>query len=157
MFTAVMKLIEVVLHHHIMNSSKGFFTLTPSLLSGHYPVFHQMEGVRLWSAAELSILTGPHTLQSGSAKSIAPAKCADVIVVSCDSVNTQLAAVSYQAVHPPLAAAYVEENLKATLSGLATHLFGANIEVRWVPAFFPFTCPSWELEIMFNGKWMEVL
>jgi len=26
-----------------------------------------------------------------------------------------------------------------------------------VNCFFPFTHPSWELEIMFEGHWMEVL
>jgi hypothetical protein len=31
------------------------------------------------------------------------------------------------------------------------------VECRWVDAYFPFTEPSFELEIFFNGKWMEVL
>lgn len=42
------------------------------------------------------------------------------------------------------------------MSGLAIHLFG-NVEMRWKEDFFPFTEPSFELEILFNGKWMEVL
>jgi phenylalanyl-tRNA synthetase alpha chain len=42
------------------------------------------------------------------------------------------------------------------LQGLAKHLFG-DVECRWVDAYFPFTEPSFELEIFFNGKWMEVL
>jgi len=29
--------------------------------------------------------------------------------------------------------------------------------MRWVEAYFPFTDPSLELEILFNGKWLEVL
>ncbi len=33
----------------------------------------------------------------------------------------------------------------------------ADIEYRWVDCFFPFTHPSWELEIMYQGDWMEVL
>jgi hypothetical protein len=28
---------------------------------------------------------------------------------------------------------------------------------RWIDAYFPFTEPSYELEIFFNGKWLEVL
>jgi len=42
------------------------------------------------------------------------------------------------------------------LQGLAKALFG-DVECRWVDAYFPFTEPSFELEIFFNGKWMEVL
>lgn len=46
--------------------------------------------------------------------------------------------------------------LKITLEGLVRHLFG-EIEMRWVDAYFPFTEPSYELEIFFNGEWLEVL
>ncbi|MEW5314240.1 MAG: hypothetical protein WDW38_005751 [Sanguina aurantia] len=31
------------------------------------------------------------------------------------------------------------------------------VECRWIDAYFPFTEPSIELEIFFNGKWLEVL
>jgi phenylalanyl-tRNA synthetase alpha chain len=75
----------------------------------HYPVFHQMEGVRIWPKG--------------------------------NGVDT----------------AYVVDDLKRTLSGLATHLFGAGTPVRWVDAFFPFTEPSLELEVQYAGKWLEVL
>jgi len=29
--------------------------------------------------------------------------------------------------------------------------------MRWVPAYFPFTEPSLELEIFFRNQWMEML
>ena len=79
----------------------------------HYPVFHQMEGVKIfdpseWEAAGMSEVE------------------------------------------------YVERDLKQTLEGLAKHLFG-DVECRWVDAYFPFTDPSIELEIFFNGEWLEVL
>ena len=48
------------------------------------------------------------------------------------------------------------KELKDTLEGLARHLFG-DVELRWVDAYFPFTTPSYELEIFFNGEWLEVL
>ena len=50
-----------------------------------------------------------------------------------------------------------EAELKQTLEGLARHLFGAHAETRWVDAYFPFTEPSYELEVLFNGEWLEVL
>src|SRR5690606_7925249 len=31
------------------------------------------------------------------------------------------------------------------------------IMARWVDAYFPFTSPSWELEVMWQGQWLELL
>jgi phenylalanyl-tRNA synthetase alpha chain len=50
----------------------------------------------------------------------------------------------------------VEDDLKHGLGGMARELFG-NVEMRWVDASFPFTEPSFELEIYFNDEWLEVL
>ncbi|KAJ1695240.1 hypothetical protein LUZ63_011938 [Rhynchospora breviuscula] len=79
----------------------------------HYPVFHQMEGVRVCSPEDWS----------GSGMD---------------------------------GTAYAATDLKRSLEGLAKHLFGA-VEMRWVDTYFPFTNPSYELEIFFQGKWLEVL
>lgn len=46
--------------------------------------------------------------------------------------------------------------MKRALEGMVTHLFG-EVEMRWVDAYFPFTEPSFELEIFFQGEWLEVL
>lgn len=50
----------------------------------------------------------------------------------------------------------VEKNLKHTLEGLIRAIFG-KVEMRWVDAYFPFTEPSWELEMKWKGEWLEVL
>lgn len=81
--------------------------------ASHYPVFHQVEGVRLFP--ELN----DH-----------PSRDVKVDIV--------------------------KEDLKRTLEGLVEALFG-KVEMRWVEAYFPFTEPSLELEIYFNGDWMEML
>ena len=31
------------------------------------------------------------------------------------------------------------------------------LKVRWVEAYFPFTSPSWELEVFWQGDWLEIL
>jgi phenylalanyl-tRNA synthetase alpha chain len=86
-----------------------------SIDASHYPVFHQMEGVRVFEEAE------------------------------------------WVAAGLPDGTALAERELKAVLEGLAAHLFGPNAQTRWVDAYFPFTHPSFELEVLFNGEWMEVL
>lgn len=50
----------------------------------------------------------------------------------------------------------VQEDLKSHLEGLVDALFGP-VEKRWVEAYFPFTEPSFELEIFFQDDWLEVL
>lgn len=50
----------------------------------------------------------------------------------------------------------VEMDLKDALEGMTKVLFG-DVEMRWVDAYFPFTNPSAELEIYFEGEWLEVL
>jgi phenylalanyl-tRNA synthetase alpha chain len=72
----------------------------------HYPIFHQMEGVKLFDAS-----------------------------ASQDEIL---------------------QDLRDNLEGLAQHLFGP-VECRWVDEYFPFTHPSLELEIMYQGDWLEVL
>jgi len=42
------------------------------------------------------------------------------------------------------------------LENLARTVFG-DVEMRWIDAYFPFTEPSIELEVFFNGEWLEVL
>ncbi|KAG9439239.1 hypothetical protein H6P81_019404 [Aristolochia fimbriata] len=84
-----------------------------SIDATHYPVFHQMEGVRVFSPDEWA--------SSGT-----------------DGTT------------------YAANDLKKALEGLAQHLFGA-VEMRWVDTYFPFTNPSFELEIYFQEKWLEVL
>lgn len=82
----------------------------------HYPVFHQMEGVRVFE---------PSVIPKGTPRSAA----VDLVV----------------------------RDLKTQLEGQARHLFGKDVQMRWVDAYFPFTEPSFELEVFFGGKWMEVL
>lgn len=43
------------------------------------------------------------------------------------------------------------------MEDLARFIFGENIQYRWSDSYFPFTHPSFELEIFYNDKWLEVL
>lgn len=46
--------------------------------------------------------------------------------------------------------------LKSSLSGLVQYLF-PGCEYRFNTDYFPFTEPSFEVEVMFEGKWLEIL
>lgn len=104
----------------------------------HYPVFHQMEGVRLFTRDQL--------FQNVDE---------ELKVFSNDptSADTDV----NQAQHTFDAAKMVELDLKHTLEGLVQDLFGRGTETRWVSCYFPFTHPSFELEVKFKGEWMEML
>lgn len=32
-----------------------------------------------------------------------------------------------------------------------------DVQCRWVDQYFPFTHPSWELEILYDNNWLEIL
>jgi len=96
--------------------------------SSHYPVFHQMEGVRLLAGEELGVPVRGEGERSEER----------------------------QAGHPEEATRRVEADLKDCLEGLAVSMFG-EVERRWVGCYFPFTHPSWELEVLHEGQWLEVL
>lgn len=50
------------------------------------------------------------------------------------------------------------KDLKETLENLVYQLLGhTDINMRWVEDYFPFTNPSFEMEICLNGDWIEVL
>lgn len=51
----------------------------------------------------------------------------------------------------------IEKDLKAVLENLRRTLFGPDADLRWVDAYFPFTTPSFELEVFWKGDWLEVL
>lgn len=105
----------------------------------HYPVFHQVDGVCLRTKDNLFNNDNSLMLFEKGNNTI--------------STGTQ----QKQAIHTLEAVKLMEYELKSTLEGLAKKLFGENIEYRWVETFFPFTQPSWELEIRHANCWMELL
>lgn len=49
------------------------------------------------------------------------------------------------------------DDLKNALSEIARSVFGDNIEFRFYDHNFPYTDPSFEMEVNINGKWVEML
>ena len=110
--------------------------------SSHYPIFHQMEGVCLFSREELFKSNGGES--------------SELVLFEMDP-NSQVETSEKQAPHTVDAVKMMEFNLKETLIKLMKELFGNDIETRWTSCYFPFTHPSYELEIKFQGEWMEML
>lgn len=49
-----------------------------------------------------------------------------------------------------------QDDLKGVQVDLAKGIFGQNIEYKFLDDDFPYTVESLEMDIMFNGKWLEV-
>lgn len=49
-----------------------------------------------------------------------------------------------------------QDDLKEVQADLAKGVFGPNIEYKFLDDNFPYTVESLEMDIMFNGKWLEV-
>ncbi|KAL3985710.1 tRNA synthetases class II core domain (F) family protein [Acanthocheilonema viteae] len=103
----------------------------------HFPCFHQVEGVRLLTSAELfddSLNRDPKPLFAKDKRT-----------------------EKKQGQHTTDVAECLIKDLKATLETLCHHIFGTNYDMRWVNADFPFTHPSFELEMYYQNRWIEVL
>jgi phenylalanyl-tRNA synthetase alpha chain len=86
----------------------------------HYPVFHQMEAVRLYKREDLT-------------KQFSTQNDLELIEI-------------------------VTKDLKETMENAIRNLLKTDdLEMRWNSDYFPFTEPSFELEVLINGKWLEVL
>ena len=110
--------------------------------SSHYPISHQMEGMRLFSREELFKSNGGED--------------SELVLFETDpSLREETS--KKQAPHTMDAVKMMEFNMKETLIKLMKELFGSDIETRWTTCYFPFTHPSYELEIKFQGEWMEML
>jgi phenylalanyl-tRNA synthetase alpha chain len=49
------------------------------------------------------------------------------------------------------------EKLKEVLSEIVESIFGKDIEYRFLDDTFPYTDPSLQIEVMMNGKWIEIM
>ena len=136
----------------------------------HYPIFHQIEGSRTWDRTKLS---------NGD---VAKAVRRDLETFEQQRLEVD---DSNPTIHPernPLQADHhgaeeveaIAAHLKRSLETVVLRLFakarqaietsGGSVlspeeplRVRWIEAYFPFTSPSWELEVFWQGDWLEVL
>eukprot|EP00474_Spongospora_subterranea_P009808 CRZ10266.1 hypothetical protein [Spongospora subterranea] len=51
----------------------------------------------------------------------------------------------------------LKDGLETMIHDILGMKMGEGENMRWVDAYFPFTTPSFELEILYRGKWLELL
>ncbi|XP_015609271.1 probable phenylalanine--tRNA ligase, mitochondrial [Cephus cinctus] len=104
----------------------------------HYPIFHQADAVRLCTSEEVF----QNVKNSNDLKLFEHRGHESSEKQGCHSLE---------------AVKIMEHELKTVLIGLVKAIFGKEIKYQWVDQYFPFTHPSWELEVFYNDKWVEVL
>lgn len=155
------------------NKSEGFLISADvyrrdAIDRSHYPIFHQMEGARLWDR---------ENVPDGD---LSAAIWKDFAALPIHSMNVEDPNPPFHSERNPLQtgkhsageAEAIAAHLKRSLELVVVEIFSrakaaslaANpsfidepLRVRWIEAYFPFTSPSWELEILWQGDWLEVL
>ncbi|KAI9844571.1 MAG: hypothetical protein M1837_005530 [Sclerophora amabilis] len=138
----------------------------------HYPVFHQMEGARVWDR------------MNAPGGDIARAVRLDMESLPKHNVAVEDPNPTTHPERNPLQwrhhtseeveaiAAHLKKSLEAVVveifsrarragaaskDGVSSSLAPEPLKVRWIEAYFPFTSPSWELEVFWEGDWLELL
>lgn len=146
----------------------------------HYPAFHQMEGARVWNRSIKS--DGTYDI-SESAPHIKKLKT-DIReledILRNEKTNMIVEDNTAREVNPKqeymtdLEVDLVSQHLKRSIEIVVSEVFhkkiesmkalkGANdpsipkeLKVRWITAYFPWTAPSWEIEVWWEGDWLEL-
>ena len=136
----------------------------------HYPVFHQMEGSRMWDRRKVP------------GGDIVKAVWADLERLPKHDLEVEDPNPTIHPERNPLQGEHhsseeveaIAAHLKRSLEGMVVELFSRAkkaavaagntnadfmelLKVRWVEAYFPFTSPSYELEVFWQGDWLEIL
>ena len=136
----------------------------------HYPVFHQMEGARTWDRRKVP------------GGDVASAVWRDLEKVPKHDLEVEDPNPTIHGEKNPLQVDHhsaeeveaIAAHLKRSLEGVVVELFTRAkratlttdgfeadaiepLKIRWVEAYFPFTSPSWELEVFWQGDWLEIL
>lgn len=131
----------------------------------HYPAFHQMEGMRFWNRdittdtiaairAEFEALPKP----SIEVEDLNPPFC------DCNPKGDYMSDIECE-----LIGAHLKRTLEIIMGDLFTKARHAALKAgstdmdlhrplkaRWIEATFPWTSPSWEIEIWWKGEWLEM-
>ncbi|SCU94401.1 LANO_0E06656g1_1 [Lachancea nothofagi CBS 11611] len=137
----------------------------------HYPVFHQMEGAHIWKRSQEPVAEGREPLHIQKLR-------ADLLKLKNqlqDESNnlvvhddTSLDGNPKQDFMSDIEVDLCSQHLKRSIELLVAQVFNKKLEsmgtkqsenqlkVRWIKAYFPWTAPSWEIEVFWQGEWLEL-
>lgn len=134
----------------------------------HYPAFHQMEGAMTWDRSKV----GEGDMASVIMQDLEKLPRHDVVVEDPNPPWHAERNPVQEGHHSAAEAEAVGKHLKRSLENMVVEIFSRAkaaaikadpnfvdepLKMRWVEAYFPFTSPSWELEVYYAGDWLEVL
>ncbi|KAK6454727.1 uncharacterized protein RJT20DRAFT_130928 [Scheffersomyces xylosifermentans] len=131
----------------------------------HYPAFHQLEGARTWSK-------NTPNLEEQILKDIESIPKTNIIVEDPfreQPINAENPKQDYMTekqvqliqVHLKKSVEFLVNQVfetareSARLAGSTEPYLNEPLKIRWVEAYFPWTSPSWEIEVWWKGEWLE--
>lgn len=131
----------------------------------HYPAFHQMEGARVWSKNDPNLY---QTIQEDidaipKTNIIVEDPFRDQPVTKDNPMQKYMNEdeVKLVSIHLKKTVEYIVNQVfekakeSAKLAGSTEPYLNEPLKVRWVEAYFPWTSPSWEIEVWWKGEWLE--
>ncbi|SCU93444.1 LAFA_0F16446g1_1 [Lachancea sp. 'fantastica'] len=138
----------------------------------HYPVFHQMEGARVWKRSFDKLSEGHEPLHIQQIRDDLRKLEKQLREESSNLVvedEKNLEGNPKQEYMSDLEVDLCSQHLKRTIELLVAQVFNkrlqsidckdkkdAQLQVRWIKAYFPWTAPSWEIEVFWKGEWLEL-
>lgn len=141
----------------------------------HYPVFHQMEGCRVWKRQNPSAEgeEPAHIVQLREDLAKLEKQLAEQATKIVVEDNCTLEGNPKQEHMTDLEVDLCSRHLKRSIELIMAEVFERKLEslrksntdvseipnvlkVRWIKAYFPWTAPSWEIEVWWQGDWLEL-
>ncbi|CCF59517.1 hypothetical protein KAFR_0H01070 [Kazachstania africana CBS 2517] len=134
----------------------------------HYPVFYQMEGARIWDRSSLALLKSDLSklenklLDIDKGKNIIRLIVQDDVSLEGNPKQNYMTMEEYDLCSRHLKRS-IELLIKQAFAQKIKNMTTADINqtttelnVRWIKTSFPWTAPSWEIEVWWNGEWLEL-
>lgn len=134
----------------------------------HYPVFHQMEGARSWDRSKVP----DGEVAAAVLRDVEKLPKHNIVVEDPNPTFHDERNPLQEGHHSAAEAEAIASHLKRSLEAMVVNVFSRAraaalkgdpnfvdepLRMRWVEAYFPFTSPSYELEVYYDGDWLEVL